>query len=268
LTSSDWVLHMDEETFVDAYGLETCIDLIERSSVDYAQGYIFYNNHAYWKNWFLTFGDIIRVTDDLGRYQWQANCLGKPLFGVHGSFFLTNGKVENASTWDTNNLVEDYWFAKRAESLGFKYGWIPAIAREQSPRTVEDYVMQRRRWWRGIRTLGKPMASALTILSACPVFRMLISSLLYRLAFEFLQCPMIRIPPWLWALKAFDRAIVTYGFVLSLVVHDLDAGVNWKMIVVHLLMAPVLVPWTSVLEAASLLSAIFDTKTGFDVISK
>jgi len=75
-------------------------------------------------------------------------------------------------------------------------------------------------------------------------------------------------PPWLWAIKSFDRALVTYGFLLSLVIQDLDAGVNWKMIVVHILAAPLLMPWASVLEAISLLSAIFDTKTGFDVISK
>lgn len=123
LTSADWVLHLDEETFVDAYGLQTCVDLIERSSVEFAQGYIFYNHHAYWGNWFLTFGDIIRVTDDLGRYQWQGNCLGKPLFGVHGSFFLTNGEVENTTTWDTDNLVEDYWFAKRVCVLRDLSSW-------------------------------------------------------------------------------------------------------------------------------------------------
>ena len=51
LTVKDWVLHLDEETFVDAYALESCIDVIERSNVDMAQGYIFYNNHGYWKSY-------------------------------------------------------------------------------------------------------------------------------------------------------------------------------------------------------------------------
>jgi len=113
LTEFDWVLHLDEETFVDAYALEACIDVMERSNVDFAQGYIFYNHHGYWKNWLLTLGDMVRVTDDIGRYQWQANCLGSPLFGVHGSFFLVNGDVENVTTWDTDNLTEDYWFASK-----------------------------------------------------------------------------------------------------------------------------------------------------------
>jgi len=113
LTEFDWVLHLDEETFVDAYALEACIDVIERSKIDFAQGYIFYNHHGYWQNWLLTLGDMVRVTDDIGRYQWQANCLGTPLFGVHGSFFLVNGDVENVTTWDTDNLTEDYWFASQ-----------------------------------------------------------------------------------------------------------------------------------------------------------
>jgi hypothetical protein len=120
LESTDWALHLDEETFVDAHALRTCLDLIERSGdVDFAQGYIFYNHHNYWKNWLLTFADVGRVRDDLGRYQWQASCLGKPLFGVHGSFILINGKVENAVGWDTDNLVEDYWFSDKVSRASF-----------------------------------------------------------------------------------------------------------------------------------------------------
>jgi len=113
LTSTDWVLHLDEETFVDAYALETCIDVIERSRVDYAQGYIFYNNHDYWRHWLLTLGDVERVTQDLGRYQWQASSAGKPMFGVHGAFLLINGDGQNTVTWDTDNLAEDFWFSQK-----------------------------------------------------------------------------------------------------------------------------------------------------------
>ena len=119
LTSSDWVLHLDEETFVDAYALKACIDVIERTRFDFAQGYIFYNHHGYWNNWLLTLGDLVRVTDDIGRYQWQANFLGSPVLGVHGSFFMINGEVENVTTWDTDNLTEDYWFATRVCSPFF-----------------------------------------------------------------------------------------------------------------------------------------------------
>ncbi len=113
LTSRDWVLHLDEETFIDAYGINACLNVIERSDkIDYAQGYIMYNHHRYWRNWFMTLGDVVRVNDDMGRYRWQAQCVGRPVFGVHGSFFLINGEVENKVTWDTENLTEDYWFSQ------------------------------------------------------------------------------------------------------------------------------------------------------------
>lgn len=32
LQKDDWVLHLDEETYVDDYGIKTCLDVIERSS--------------------------------------------------------------------------------------------------------------------------------------------------------------------------------------------------------------------------------------------
>lgn len=41
LTSEDWVLHLDEETFVDWHALRTCIDVIQcNKNVDYAQVYM------------------------------------------------------------------------------------------------------------------------------------------------------------------------------------------------------------------------------------
>lgn len=31
LQNDDWILHLDEETYVDNYGIRTCLDVIERS---------------------------------------------------------------------------------------------------------------------------------------------------------------------------------------------------------------------------------------------
>lgn len=75
-------------------------------------------------------------------------------------------------------------------------------------------------------------------------------------------------PLWLWGIYSFNNAINIYNVVLALVVQDLDARVHWTTILIHLLAAIVLVPWTDALEGASLLSAIFDVTVGFDVISK
>jgi hypothetical protein len=75
-------------------------------------------------------------------------------------------------------------------------------------------------------------------------------------------------PLWLWGVYALDRAICLYEDALALLVQDFDAFVDWKTMVVHQLMCPFIMPLTSVLEAASTLSAILDEPKGFEVISK
>jgi hypothetical protein len=113
LSDRDWVLHLDEETLIDAHVVQTCMDFIERRDCENmmaAQGIIMYNAHRYWDNWLLTAADIIRVIDDFGHFQFQLNCLGKALDGFHGSFLLLNGEAENAVTWETDSIVEDMYF--------------------------------------------------------------------------------------------------------------------------------------------------------------
>ena len=75
-------------------------------------------------------------------------------------------------------------------------------------------------------------------------------------------------PLWLWGVYSFSNALKVYGIVLSVVIHDFDAGLEWKSTLLHLVAAFILLPWTNALDSASLLSAIFDVTTGFDVISK
>lgn len=72
-----------------------------------------YNNRYYWDHWLFTVADNVRVVDDLGRYQFQFNCLGRSFGGFHGSYLLVNGEVEKAVTWDTDILLEDYFFGIR-----------------------------------------------------------------------------------------------------------------------------------------------------------
>lgn len=113
LTDRDWVLHLDEETLIDAHVVQTCINFIERracKNMMAAQGIIMYNAYRYWDNWLLTAADIVRVIDDFGHFQFQLNCLGKALDGFHGSFLLLNGEAENAVTWETDSIVEDMYF--------------------------------------------------------------------------------------------------------------------------------------------------------------
>lgn len=111
-SNTDWILHLDEETCLDSNAVRAAIDAVEKDpTMHLAQGVILYNAHNYWANTIITYADTKRVLDDFGRYQFQWNYCRRPIFGMHGSFALINGEVENAVTWETDNLTEDYWFA-------------------------------------------------------------------------------------------------------------------------------------------------------------
>ncbi|KAJ5681050.1 hypothetical protein N7536_012189 [Penicillium majusculum] len=154
LSDLDWVLHLDEETEIDEYLVQACLDFIEGGTEDVGMGTIYYTSHNYWKNPFLTTAEVFRVTEDFGRFQLPIRLFKRPVLGwMHGSFILINGAVENKVTWDTGCLAEDFWFAFHAARRGVKFGWIHAIAREQPPVSVSDLIKQRRRWYTGIMSM-------------------------------------------------------------------------------------------------------------------
>ncbi|KUJ23676.1 uncharacterized protein LY89DRAFT_744129 [Mollisia scopiformis] len=154
LQETDWVLHLDEETIVDEHTVKNCIDFAEQQDqYDLGQGVIFYNAFGFWRQTLITFADIVRARDDLGKFYFAHNYFHVPVFGIHGSFLFINGKLENQIGWDTESLVEDFWFGIQAWNKGYKLGWIRSIAREQSPMTVLDLCKQRRRWFSGMLQL-------------------------------------------------------------------------------------------------------------------
>ena len=69
---------------------------------------ILYNTHGYWSHPFVTAADMIRVSDDFGKF--LGDYVGDPSSGIHGSCLLASGAVENGVTWDVDCLTEDYWF--------------------------------------------------------------------------------------------------------------------------------------------------------------
>ena len=61
----------------------------------------------------------------MGRFFAQFAWIHRPIFGVHGSFLLLNGAVENEITWDLDGyLVEDYAFSLRYMQRGYTCGLI------------------------------------------------------------------------------------------------------------------------------------------------
>ena len=156
---------MDEESITDAETIRRCFEFIRYTPHHFGQGIILYNGEGYWDNWvrrarsaalipqLFTVADGIRVGDDLARFHFQNSVIKRPVFGVHGSFLVTNGEMENECTWDFGSLAEDFEFSQDAWRRGFTCGRIHGIIREQSPQTVRDFMKQRRRWFMGIRDI-------------------------------------------------------------------------------------------------------------------
>lgn len=154
LTANDWVLHLDEDTFIDRHCLKACLDFAERQDkADIGQGIIHANDQPFWTNPLVTVYDVSRVVENWGRL-WTFYWTGNPIGGMHGSFAFVNGAVENAVTWETESIIEDYWFARTAHGRGYRFGFIPGIAREQSPSTIGDCLKQRQRWFAGVYQNG------------------------------------------------------------------------------------------------------------------
>lgn len=76
------------------------------------QGTIYYNGVNHWQNSFLSAAEVTRISDDFGQFQLPVRICRRPLLGyMHGSWVLNNGAVENAITWETDCIAEDFWFA-------------------------------------------------------------------------------------------------------------------------------------------------------------
>lgn len=150
-----WLLHCDEETQLTAAALAGIHRFVnDPATVDrIGQGEIQYNGHRYGANLLTLAADSYRTGDDLGRMRLQFRAMGRPQFGIHGSYLLVPAHIEAALGFDrggSGSLVEDAYFAIRASSAGYRFGWIDGPLREQSPYTVGALLRQRRRWVCGL----------------------------------------------------------------------------------------------------------------------
>lgn len=154
LTQDDCVLHLDEESMINESVIRSCVEFIERGDEEIGMGIIHYNSVNHWTNPFLSTAEVVRISEDFGRFQLPVRLFRRPLLGwMHGSWILINGEVENRVTWETACVAEDFLFAYNAVDLGYKSGWLHAIVREQPPETIGDFFRQRRRWYTGILSI-------------------------------------------------------------------------------------------------------------------
>jgi hypothetical protein len=264
LSRDDWVLHLDEETVLDRDDLEACIRFCKRSPHLMGQGIIFYNNHGFWRHRLIAVADAVRTGDDMGRFFAQLAWIHRPIFGVHGSFLLVNGTIENEITWNLDGyLVEDYAFSLHYMQRGYTCGHIDGFAREQSPLTLVDFLKQRRRWVVGIRGLSYHSlwpAYWVTLWQMAPFARAL-----------SIAAATVRFGPW-WFLLSSDFAFVTYLYLylVGMLVQDVDRGSSAGTTAWHLVQVTLLFPLAMLLETAGVVWAIFTRRRTleFQVVKK
>ncbi|KAI2609827.1 glycosyl transferase family group 2-domain-containing protein [Hypoxylon fragiforme] len=285
IQDDDWVLYLDEETMIDEYTVKTCVEFISKQdSVDLGTGVIHYNGHNYWGAVIPQIGDINRVTDDYGRCQFQANAVQKASLGIHGAFLIASGKVQNAVTWETDCVTEDYWFLLGAMKRGFRIGWVPAIARELSPATIHDFVRQRRRWYSGILTIGE--LDGLFLLYSwlwcllgplycfyCLVTERSITAVPWWLIHSFTSMCVSRqgmapVPLWFFRVIVFEMAQYTVYTTLSLFLQDWDAGIPWTSMIYTQILCNVLRPFVNLADGYAVLTTFLSPEKEFFVIRK
>lgn len=153
-----YILHMDEESVLTheaVAGIHTFINK-KANKFRIGQGEIKYNGQFYSKNLLTTAMDGMRTGSDLSRSRFQFKILHWPLFGMHGSFILVPIKIEDKVGFDfgkLGSLTEDAYFSLLAAEKGMAFGWVDGHIKEQSPYTLKDILIQRRRWLSGFMTL-------------------------------------------------------------------------------------------------------------------
>jgi cellulose synthase/poly-beta-1,6-N-acetylglucosamine synthase-like glycosyltransferase len=264
-TEYDWVLHLDEESVIDDESVRQVLNFIRyEKEYTWGQGVIIYNQYRYWKNWFFTVGDAIRVGDDLARFHLQYDYLHSPTFGAHGSFLLANGVVENSITWDLGSLTEDYQFATHAWELGFKCGKVPGIVREQSPMDLIGFLKQRRRWYVGIRRLPQVLPKIWWFFWTMGTLSLYFTVASIILGFFIKE----KTPRWFGLLKDFSFVNFVYLYILGIFIQDIDKRKNPLLIFIHIPMTALLQFSAVILEAMAVMYGLIFPPADFDVIKK
>jgi cellulose synthase/poly-beta-1,6-N-acetylglucosamine synthase-like glycosyltransferase len=225
----------------------------------------FYNNHEFWRYPILAAADCIRTADDVAKFHLQLAWLHRPIFGLHGSFLLTKGSLEDEITWDLQgSLVEDYAFAVECMRRGYDVGEIQGILREQSPTSMGDFLRQRRRWLVGIRGLSRlsPWARLWTAFwSASPLVK-LATVADYALASN-LPLPLV-------AVGSFFVSTFLYLYLLGSVLQDLDCRTPVSTLMMRALATALFFPVSSVLESLAVLWSFVsrERSIGFQTVRK
>ncbi|MDE2106346.1 MAG: glycosyltransferase family 2 protein [Patescibacteria group bacterium] len=272
---NSFVLHMDEESIITEQVIHGIHKFIHSSPslLRIGQGEIKYNAHNYGKNILITAIDAIRTGDDLGRFRTQYKVFKKPLFGMHGSFFVVPSLLERKVGFDLGgkgSITEDAYFALICADRGVRFEWVEGFIREQSPFTLLELLKQRRRWITGLRLLmwDKTISLRQRLILG-------VNMTLWRAAWIG---PVVTlwnvisggssIPIWAQVLSAFLSAMVVVVYMIGAYrnVTDIDLP-TWKQITIWLA-SGILVPIACAVEGIAVLYSIVQPVKVFEVVEK
>lgn len=285
----DWYIYLDEESLIDEKMLAGLYCFVQRSIENedrvqrskkkshpsglIGQGAILYQGG----NWFFRGADALRTADDLGRFRFQY-ALGRPFFGIHGSYIVIRGMDDVQLSFDVgyaNSITEDAAWALRAWAQGYRFAWVEGYLHEQPPQRVKDFVRQRSRWLSGIRAVLRDRKIPLVYRLSLGIF-----TGLWQLAFlPFLIAVValfVHASPFYWMRLPADFAWATF---MLAYLHGIDIQARhshpflkkkkielfWKRVVSWLLVFCSV--WYSLLEAAGVIYSL-RPKQGFFVIQK
>lgn len=275
LPEDAWILHLDEESYLTPSlitGIHAAISEEEATGEHrIGQGAILYHRDLPSRP-FLSLADSIRTGDDLGRFHLQHR-LGVTLFGLHGSFILVRNSLEREVGFDfgpLGSITEDSFWALEQMERGHKCRWIDGYVAEQAPRTVRDFVRQRRRWFVGlvkvVTEAPVPLRYRLALAVSTSVWSISWIGILYlyvNLATGF------GVPLWVQSTGNVAFAVYIMSYVIGLRTNLENLPPIGPLRTAFLYVAQVvLIPAFALLEAAGVLYGLVRPETGFHVIRK